>query len=117
MREKLTYLCTDNISLEATVHWLPKIQSSLRSMLGFTRNMQKCNSNFDSFWLHTQQTVAAALYASVIMATIASLPGVRLFCMVWAILASLREHLMCRCLHVVRLLVTTFRYGIRFRRI
>jgi len=49
-----------------------------------------------------QQRQAATFQANDVMATIASLLGVRSFCAVWAILASLWEHLMCRCLRVVR---------------
>jgi len=42
---------------------------------------------------------AASFYANIVMATIALLPGVHLFCAVWAILASLWENLTCPCLH------------------
>ena len=38
---------------------------------------------------------------NVILAMIASLPGARLFCAVWAVLVSLQVHLTCRCLCVV----------------
>jgi len=57
-----------------------------------------------------QQRQAAIFYANVVMATIASLPGVHLFCVVWAILASLWEHLTCRCLRVVRSSLIALRY-------
>ena len=45
---------------------------------------------------------AAAFHANVVMATIASFPGVRLFCAVWAIFASPREHSTCCYLCIVR---------------
>jgi len=45
-------------------------------------------------------------------AAIASFLGGDLFCVVWAILASLREHLTCRCLHIVHSLLVTFGYRV-----
>ena len=36
----------DSISLASTFTGFLKIQSSSRSIVGFTRNMQKCNSEF-----------------------------------------------------------------------
>jgi len=42
---------------------------------------------------------------------IASLPGARLFCTVWAILASLREHLTCCCMCIVHLSMIALRYA------
>ena len=40
-----------------------------------------------------------------------SLPGVCMFCMVWAISASLQEHLTCHCLRIVHSLLIALKYG------
>jgi len=67
--------------------------------MGITKNLQKCNSHF------RKKTRQAAMPSSnllcevnIIMTTIAMLLGAHTFCADWAILASLREHLVCRCL-------------------
>jgi len=57
-------------------------------MVEFTRNLQKFNSHY----MHKLTQAArqeGSFYASVVMATIASLLDVRLCCIFWAILASL----------------------------
>jgi len=106
------YFRTGNISLKTSVYRLSEKLSVFRSKFVFTRNLQKCNSRF------TQKSHQAATPSSnllrevnVDVATIASLPGARFFCAVWAILANLRKHLTCRCLHVVSSSLIALRYG------
>ena len=70
--------------------------------------MQKCNSDFD--FLASQ----AADCVNVAIATIESLTGANIYVAVWAILASLRENLTCRCLRVVHTSLIAWRYG-KFR--
>jgi len=70
-----------------------------RSNLGVARNLQKCNSHISRKNQVKQRRQAVTFYANVVMATTASLPMCACFA-VWAILASLWEHLTCRCLHV-----------------
>jgi len=38
--------CVDNISLETSLHWLFRDVVNFKIRVGFTRNLQKCNSDF-----------------------------------------------------------------------
>jgi len=86
MREKLTVFHLVNILLESLVHWISEDTFKFEIKVGFTRNMQKCNSSFDFL---TSQTANYSSTLAWLIMTIESLQGACLFCAVWAILVSL----------------------------
>jgi len=86
-----------NISLETSDHWLSE---------DLVRNLQKCNSEF------TKKSHLTTTFTQVIVTmAMISLPVVRLFCTVWAIVASVREDLAQRRLCIGHSLLTALRYG------
>jgi len=79
------------------------MQLNLRTKLGFTRNLQKCNSDFMK-----KSRLAAERRLCIAIA----LPVARFFGMVWTTLASMWENLMYHCLHLVRASLIALRCGI-----
>jgi len=79
------YFHMDSISLNLYFTGFPKIQSSSRLMLGFVRNLQKCNSQHVQNWRPTSRCSMVWRYKCDVMATTASMLCVRLFCSVWGI--------------------------------
>jgi len=104
------YFRTDNISLKSTVHLLSEDTVRFWNWSWDLREICKMHQSFYA-QIDSSSSQAASFYANVVMATIASLPAVHLFCAVWAILASLWEHLTCRCLHVVHSSLIALRYS------
>jgi len=77
----------DNILLESTVHWLSKHMTSVMLIVGFTKNVQKCNSH------SIQNSLLAACCSDgryVLQWDDSIIVGCRLFGTVWDTLASLQ---------------------------
>jgi len=87
----------DNMSLESTVHGLSTDAVMFEIDVGICKKISKMQVILRTNRLNQ--------HANVVMV------GVCLFCAIWAILASLWQHLTCCCLCTVGSSLILFRYG------